>query len=252
MKQHAQHRRFTLIELLVVIAIIAILAALLLPSLSRARDAARNVTCISNLRQQGQAFLMYAGDNDGWFPFRHDGVAEGDGYPCTSWSYGLNDPPEFDNTYTFKDEISEYMPPGPAATCPFIEADWRDYWPFQNPITGYGRYMWQGYAIFANYSSAAMDYFLPDGTNVGSQWRQVVPQRAGDGLTDRPMIADQVTMDPSGYYHNHHWSGGFAPSPAQAKGNACYPDGSVLSHRADFIHVNVATNNGYMQYWHPR
>ncbi|MFN4227257.1 MAG: DUF1559 domain-containing protein [Candidatus Ratteibacteria bacterium] len=59
---------FTLIELLVVVAIIAILAALLLPALSKAREKARQATCMNNLKQIGQAFLMYVQDNDEYMP----------------------------------------------------------------------------------------------------------------------------------------------------------------------------------------
>lgn len=61
-------RGFTLIELLVVIAIIAILAAILFPVFARAREKARQTSCLSNLKELGLAALMYTQDYDETFP----------------------------------------------------------------------------------------------------------------------------------------------------------------------------------------
>ncbi len=69
---------FTLIELLVVVAIIALLAALLLPALKGARDKAKQVSCLGNLRQAGVALLMYADENNSWLPVAEFETSPGD------------------------------------------------------------------------------------------------------------------------------------------------------------------------------
>lgn len=62
-------RAFTLIELLVVIAIIAILAAILFPVFAQAKESAKQVACMSNMRQISMASMLYLGDfDDQWFP----------------------------------------------------------------------------------------------------------------------------------------------------------------------------------------
>lgn len=63
-----RHHAFTLVELLVVIGIIAMLVGILLPTLGRAREAARAANCLSNLRQINTAFMLFAHDNKGYLP----------------------------------------------------------------------------------------------------------------------------------------------------------------------------------------
>jgi prepilin-type N-terminal cleavage/methylation domain-containing protein/prepilin-type processing-associated H-X9-DG protein len=76
---HLRRRGFTLIELLVVIAIIAILAAILFPVFARAREAARQTSCRSNLKQIATALDMYRND--------YDEVSVLDGYTVANYSF---------------------------------------------------------------------------------------------------------------------------------------------------------------------
>ena len=74
---------FTLIELLTVIGIIAVLAALLFPVFATARGKAREITCVSNLRQIGMAIKMYTQDHDELYPWAVDPT---DKYTPEIWS----------------------------------------------------------------------------------------------------------------------------------------------------------------------
>ena len=83
MRRDSSRCGFTLVEMLTVIAIIAALAALLLPVLALARGRAREIVCVSNLRQIGMAMKIYCQDYDGVYPW---GVDPTDKYTPQMWN----------------------------------------------------------------------------------------------------------------------------------------------------------------------
>ena len=98
---------FTLIELLVVIAIIAILAALLVPSLTRALESAKQGACLSNIRQAGLALRTYANDHDDWLPRSETILSGGRTFFWTSivmpyLGHGMDEPHPWGGTWGYQ------------------------------------------------------------------------------------------------------------------------------------------------------
>jgi prepilin-type N-terminal cleavage/methylation domain-containing protein len=108
----AARRGFTLIELLVVIAIIAILAALLLPTLTKAKQKTQGISCMNNTKQLALAWQLYAGDFEDRLVYNRDGGNPGKAVGDESWVGGwLNlQTSTLDNTnmlyLTFHDDTS--------------------------------------------------------------------------------------------------------------------------------------------------
>jgi prepilin-type N-terminal cleavage/methylation domain-containing protein/prepilin-type processing-associated H-X9-DG protein len=119
---------FTLIELLVVIAIIGILAAMLLPSLSSAREMARKISCVNRLRQLSLATQMYVDEHDERYPSKF----ERQRWPSVLKPYFQNDtvllcPSDFPNPQTFGTDPSREVR-SDSLPRSYIINGWNDYY----------------------------------------------------------------------------------------------------------------------------
>jgi prepilin-type N-terminal cleavage/methylation domain-containing protein len=167
------HRRrslhgFTLVELLVVVAIVALLLAVLLPSLSKARESARRAICLANQHQLHLAATIYSNEWQGWLPYRgtsphgpHMAFFDGPGYVDNRplWVGYLGD-------YTAEHSSPSFYCPSNAGLIHSQQRAW--------PTASLKHWLW-GYCYFGGYNAGG---WVVPGWNPPSQ--RPAPLRAED------------------------------------------------------------------------
>ena len=184
-------RGFTLIELLVVIAIIALLMAILLPSLNRARDQGKAVTCRNNLKQIGLALTLYAGDYNGKFP-RNGGV-----WILKFMPY-IGGQGDKDQDYREMGVYNCPKYPDQEQTLDYVINSWKD---------GVSEYI--GVSPISDFRQPSLKIFLAD--NEDGPWRADCPGE--DRIGRQPGRVRRVEPPTSGHRSGWATAGGSRPPP---------------------------------------
>jgi prepilin-type N-terminal cleavage/methylation domain-containing protein len=197
------HRRaFTLIELLVVIAIIAILAALLLPALARAKVQSNRTKCVSNQRQIGIAYRLYADDSNDKYPIQNGWAAVGGARPAMPYTTGSASDYGGAEWETNR-PLNHYVLNTEVFHCPADKGD------ALNPVPkscweGWGNsYLveWRGNAFRVQYITGSAGKFSAPNEPIKAS---VIVKKPSNKIIqgDWPWHANRIITDPRSVWHN--------------------------------------------------
>jgi prepilin-type N-terminal cleavage/methylation domain-containing protein/prepilin-type processing-associated H-X9-DG protein len=222
----SKNRAFTLIELLVVISIIALLAAILFPVFGRVREKARQTTCQSNLKQFGNALMLYTQDYDERMPLAITHINQIG--PYTAQANGVEE-------FGIHMEIMPYVKSREAFHCPddrgFQEASTSGGFAVPAGVT-----IWQAYGSSYRFAPENFSQF-PSGTTEGPASRRYkVIDLAEDGIGPPAFNQSPPFPLPLSYFQRASetrvmrcWSAPWDTLDYRRKANFFHPDGSMVS-----------------------
>ena len=230
-----RRRAFTLVEILVVIGIIAVLISVLLPALSRAREASSNVKCLSNLRQLGLACIMYINDNRGVCPPVRIANGGSDTSPGLFWLNFLSEGGYLKGNNTTHN----------AYICPdSLQQDVDDFF-FQpaSRTSNVGYATFHGSA-FANHGDTSQDILCSYAVNATWGTDPSAPWWVGSGGTPGPNVHRYTELFPFVYYDDSQKYKPVSPRVAGTHDAVHVPlvfDGFFM-HAMDADHIQLRHN----------